>query len=271
MAVVRFGKNRSGKKSVIGTIILLVITLVFVFGLAHLERRMMIYTSLIAISLGIVCLFVTHYIKKNKSEEAEEKYVTKEEQGDRKKKEVIFEPIDYVGLGLCIGPFIVLLRSAYGYTFLSGGFLPFWEISLILGAIVGVIAFLWLRRAIQKTMQKISTLRRTKQEILLELAMQLVFAVLPFILSTFVFSFIITHLNYALDYSEPEEYRAIIEDKDYTRRRKDADSYEFTVTVDGKQYDIDVPSSVYNSYDVGDRFNFKKYKGFFGKEFFMFD
>lgn len=253
MAVVRFGKNRSGKKSVIGTIILLVITLVFVFGLAYLERRMMIYTSLIAISLGIVCLFVTHYIKKNKSEEAEEKYVTKEEQGDRKKKEVIFELIDNVGLGLCLAAFIVLSRSAYDYTFLSGGFLPFWEISLILGAIVGVIVFFWFGRIMQKT------------------SLQLALAAIALILSAFVFSLVITHLNYALDYSEPEEYRSIIEDKDYTRRRKDADSYEFTVTVDGEQYDIDVPISVYNSYDVGDRFNFKKYKGFFGKEFFMFD
>lgn len=253
MAVVRFGKNRSGKKSVIGTIILLVITLVFVFGLAHLERRTMIYTSLIAISLGIVCLFVTHYIKKNKSEEAEEKYVTKEEQGDRKKKEVIFELIDSVGLGLCLAAFIVLSRSAYDYTFLSGGFLPFWEISLVFGAVVGVIAFLWLRKTMQKT------------------SLQLALAAIALILSAFVFSLVITHLNYALDYSEPEEYRSIIEDKDYTRRRKRADTYEFTVTVDGKQYDIDVPGTVYNSYDVGDRFNFKKYKGFFGKEFFMFD
>lgn len=253
MAVVRFSKNRSGKKSVIASIVIIVITLLFAFGLMLLERRTMIYASLGAIVLGIICISVTRYIKKNKSKEEEDKYCTEDEKSERKKRDIVFEIIDSVGLGLFLAAFIALSRSTYGYTFLSGGFLPFWEISLILGAIVGVIVFFWFRRTMQKT------------------SLQLALAAIALILSAFVFSLVITHLNYALDYSEPEEYRSIIEDKDYTRRRKDADSYEFTVTVDGEQYDIEVPPSVYKNYDVGDRFNFKKYKGFFGKEFFMFD
>jgi len=46
MALVRFSKNRSGKKSVIASIVIIVITLLFAFGLLSLEMRTKIYASL---------------------------------------------------------------------------------------------------------------------------------------------------------------------------------------------------------------------------------
>lgn len=81
------------------------------------------------------------------------------------------------------------------------------------------------------------------------------------------------HLNYALDFSPPQEYSSVIVDKDRNshtgRRRRLPTTYEFTVIADGKKYDLAVTREEYNRYDEGDTYCFYRYEGALGEPFFL--
>ena len=79
----------------------------------------------------------------------------------------------------------------------------------------------------------------------------------------------ICSLNYLLDENEPERIVAVIEGKDYTNHRKSNDTYELEFFLEGEKISIDVPSSVYRMYEIGDEFTFYRYDGAFNKAFYM--
>lgn len=98
------------------------------------------------------------------------------------------------------------------------------------------------------------------------------------LLCTFlVHGFIVTyafHLNYALDFSPPEEYSSVIVDKDRNthigrQSRKLPTTYEFTVMADGKKYKLAVTRDEYYRYDEGDTYYFYRYEGALGEPFFL--
>ena len=76
-------------------------------------------------------------------------------------------------------------------------------------------------------------------------------------------------MNYVLDTKGPQQYTAVIEDKDYTHYRKGPDSYEFRVTVDGETFDLNVSVLEYDRYEIGDTYTFYCYEGAFGKPFYL--
>jgi hypothetical protein len=79
----------------------------------------------------------------------------------------------------------------------------------------------------------------------------------------------ITHLNYALGDDTPQVWSAQIEDKDYHRRRKGPDCYEFIMTIDGETIDVEVTVAEYYDYEVGDTYTVYRYEGAFGKPFYL--
>jgi len=74
-------------------------------------------------------------------------------------------------------------------------------------------------------------------------------------------------INYAFDSGMTETYVVDITDKEMSRRRK-PDAYEFEYVINGEKHDVEVPFSVYQSYDVGDPFKLYKFKGALGKAFY---
>ena len=82
------------------------------------------------------------------------------------------------------------------------------------------------------------------------------------------------HLNYALDFSPPQEYSSVIVDKDRNthigrQSHKLPTTYEFTVMADGKKYDLAVTRDEYYRYDKGDTYYFYRYEGALGEPFFL--
>lgn len=84
---------------------------------------------------------------------------------------------------------------------------------------------------------------------------------------------IISDLNYALDRSEPERYVAVIENENVRRhgkRGRGVRSYEFTVTVNGDTFDVEIPRSASREYDEGDYCILHYYEGAFDKPYYIY-
>jgi hypothetical protein len=91
------------------------------------------------------------------------------------------------------------------------------------------------------------------------------------LLAFITITFIISDLNYALDRSEPERYVAVIENKNISGYgRRVAKSYEFTVTVNGETFDVEVPRSASREYEEGDYCVIHYYKGAFDKPYYVY-
>lgn len=143
------------------------------------------------------------------------------------------------------------------YAFIDLGFTPLWVIPLVISVGVGIWApTTWCDK---------STMLHTRIGYILLCAM-LVFAITG--------SFAI-HLNYALDFSPPEEYSSVIDDKKLDRdirigkEHRDPTNYKFTVMADGKEYDLTVTRDDYYRYDEGDTYYFYRYEGALGEPFFL--
>lgn len=146
--------------------------------------------------------------------------------------------------------FLVVAFPAFShYTYTSGAFMPFLGISLVIGIIVGIVYGFFHRDRINST--------------------HWIFMFLVSLIVFFVVNIYISHFNYILDTNEPERCIAVIEDKEHRRNRKSADSYEFQLTVDGETFDLDVPFSEYDKYEIGDTYVFTKYQGAFNEPFFI--
>lgn len=144
---------------------------------------------------------------------------------------------------------IRFLHLESDYTYINGdGF--FYE-SMIIGTIIGVLISVMFFCKGKKISQRIGLM------------------VLWIILCSVSLFALFGNLNYVLDFSEPQCYSAVIENKDYVHHHKSPNSYEFKVTADGKSFYLEVSIREYRKYDVGDTYSFKKYNGAFGKSFFV--
>ena len=140
------------------------------------------------------------------------------------------------------------------YAFIDLGFSPLWVIPLVISVGVGILApTTWCDK---------STMLHTRIGYIFLCAM-LVFAITG--------SFAI-HLNYALDFSPPEEYSSVIVDT-YSKlnlgRHDGPTTYEFTVMADGKEYNLPITGDEYYRYDEGDTYCFYRYEGALGEPFFL--
>ena len=76
------------------------------------------------------------------------------------------------------------------------------------------------------------------------------FILIPF-LAFFAAGTMLAHANHLFDTSEPVRYTVVIEDTE-SRHRKHSSHYEFTVTVRGDTFDIEVPRRHYRAFEEGD-------------------
>ena len=157
----------------------------------------------------------------------------------------------FIWMGLVFLSLMGLVFTVGAYTFYDEPFLPFWRISLILGAVIGVFLtakLVW---------------RNQKWGIRL--------------LSYVVFAFIAAggvmitamNLNYLLDTRPPAEIQTVIKDKHVHTSTRSANTYHFEVTVNGEFVELDVPWTEYRKYDEGDVYTFRKYGGAFGEPFYI--
>lgn len=79
---------------------------------------------------------------------------------------------------------------------------------------------------------------------------------------------VLAHLNHFFDTSQPKQFVVVIEDKEY-RHRKHSSHHEFTVTAQGDTFDIEVPRSHYDYYEVGDSYVIEYREGAFGEPYYM--
>ena len=77
-----------------------------------------------------------------------------------------------------------------------------------------------------------------------------------------------SNLNFALDTSEPVASEEIILDKTSTSGKNS--SYYFHVEINGEKHKIDVSSSTYREYEVGDTFQILYYEGAFNDPFYTY-
>ena len=143
------------------------------------------------------------------------------------------------------------------YAFIDLGFSPLWVIPLVISIGVGIWApTTWCDK---------STMLHTRIGYFFLCAF-LAFALTgPFAI----------HLNYALDFSPPEEYSSVIDDKELDRdirigkEHQNPTTYKFTVMADGKKYELAVTCDEYYRYDEGDTYCFYRYEGALGEPFFL--
>ena len=76
------------------------------------------------------------------------------------------------------------------------------------------------------------------------------------------------NLNYALDTHEPTQQIATIVDKDVDTAGKSRD-YTFTLNLDGKTFELNVSSSTYYDYEVGEEFTVEYRQGAFNHPFYI--
>ena len=159
--------------------------------------------------------------------------------------------------------FIGMLFSSVGllfrldYAFIDLGFSPLWVIPLIISIGVGIwVPTTWCDK---------STMLHTRIGYIFLCAFLAFAIIVPCAL----------HLNYALDFSPPEEYSSAIVDKELDRdlrigkEHRAPTTYEFTVMADGKEYDLAVTRDEYYRYDEGDTYCFYRYEGALGEPFFL--
>ena len=160
----------------------------------------------------------------------------------------------------------MLIYDAEEYSFV-GGDLTFWVPSLAIAAVIGVIVTTIVYRFFYDPSESEQNPKKKKKE---KNGSKVMTIAVSFFVAC-LFSFLIAeataeHLNYLLRDDEPEAVSAEILDKDHRRRSKGRDYYEFTLVIDGEEIELDVPSSVYDAYAVGDTYTFQSYDGGLGEE-----
>jgi len=158
----------------------------------------------------------------------------------------------YITIIALIASLIALIEKGFVYTFIDEPFLPFWEISLIVGFLISSFLIVkWGRGG--KLWAKIIGIP------LLALVIALVAIML------------MSHLNFVLDFHKTVECAARIEEKEAHRHTKSPDTYSFSVTINGETFDLEVDYLEYEKYENGDIYTFEKHQGAFGKAFYVSD
>ena len=164
----------------------------------------------------------------------------------------------------------MLIYTAKDYTFVFGKN-PFWAVALTVALLIGfgvmAIAYRFMRLpAAVLSHEKSREKKKSKGPLI---GMLLIILLLATIFSYFILESLIEHGNYIFDDGGRQTVSARILEKDHVRRRKGRDDYFFTVEIEGKTVDLDVPSGEYHAHSVGDRYTFDRYEGAFGEPFYM--
>ena len=136
------------------------------------------------------------------------------------------------------------------YAFAEIDFFPLWYVALALGLLCG-----WL--FVAKLMEKGHSAGK-------QIGMFLLMSLIMF----FVAGTVLAHLNHFFDTSQPKQFVVVIEDKE-SRHRKHSSHHKFTVTAQGDTFDIEVPRSHYDYYEVGDSYVIEYREGAFGEPYYM--
>ena len=159
-----------------------------------------------------------------------------------------FKKVLYYALIFIFGVIVVLFVETYNYV--NDILFPLWPVALAVGVLAGVVYAI-------KAMVGEGVGRR----------------ILSFVIITFiVFSYTgiaLGHINHFFDSSEVVRHYAEIEDKDYTHKFLRSDKYEFTFTVNGDTFEIDVSSDDYNSLDEGDHYVIEYHEGALGEPYYI--
>ena len=136
------------------------------------------------------------------------------------------------------------------YAFAEIDFFPLWYVALALGLLCG-----WL--FVAKLMEKGLSIGK-------QIGAFLIISALCF----FAAGATLAHLNHWFDRSQPKQFVVVIEDKEY-RHRKNSSHHKFTVTAQGDTFDIEVPRSHYDYYEVGDSYVIEYREGALGEPYYM--
>ena len=136
------------------------------------------------------------------------------------------------------------------YAFAEIGLFPLWYVALALGLLCG-----WL--FVAKLMEKGLSIGK-------RIGAFLIISALCF----FAAGATLAHLNHWFDRSQPKQFVVVIEDKE-SRHSKHSRHHEFTVTAQGDTFDIEVPRSHYDYYEVGDSYVIEYREGAFGEPYYI--
>ena len=158
---------------------------------------------------------------------------------------------------LTVMVFLLILAVGVGsvatwerYAFTEIDLFPLWYVALAPGLLCG-----WL--FVAKLMEKGHSPGK-------QIGMFLLMSLIMF----FVAGTVLAHLNHFFDTSQPKQFVVVIEDKEY-RHRKHSSHHEFTVTAQGDTFDIEVPRSHYDYYEVGDSYVIEYREGALGEPYYM--
>ena len=149
---------------------------------------------------------------------------------------------------------LISLNLADRYTFLNGA--PFFLLSLIIGIPFSVLCTIGAIR--------LKTIRRAFWPAIG------VFVIMLMVFTALILS-VALNFNHVLDTSEPQKVTVVIEDKEIDFNRRSRDDYEFVFTYEGKEYNLEVPRSVYDRYEEGELFPIELHQGAFQHPFFIAD
>ena len=149
---------------------------------------------------------------------------------------------------LVVGVFSVATWERYAFAEIA--LFPLWYVALPLGLLCG-----WL--FVAKLMEKGHSAGK-------QIGMFLLMSLIMF----FVAGTVLAHLNHFFDTSQPKQFVVVIEDKEY-RHRKHSSHHKFTVTAQGDTFDIEVPRSHYDYYEVGDSYVIEYREGALGEPYYM--
>lgn len=218
-------------------------SIAIVFGIVFLESLIGFKTYILvstAVSIVLAALAIWGAVEKKKKDDG---YDRGESVSWAKKWPSLYATVSTAAIFV---PVITVAdaMSSFSYTKV----IPFVVIPLIAG-IISTVAFFAIS---------------TKDS---KLWLRILLSIIIGFMAAFYCSGFIMNLNYAFDTSEPEVCTAVILDKDRTGSKHPR--YEFEVAYDGEEFSLYVSSSEYAFYDVGDTVRFYKYKGAFGKSFYI--
>lgn len=151
-------------------------------------------------------------------------------------------------LVLAVG--VVSVATWERYAFADTDLFPLWYVALALGLLCGVLF-------VAKVMEKGHSAGK-------QIGMLLLMSLIMF----FVAGTVLAHLNHFFDTSQPRQFVVVIEDKE-SRHSKHSRHHEFTVTARGDTFDIEVPRSHYDYYEVGDSYVIEYREGAFGEPYYI--
>lgn len=145
---------------------------------------------------------------------------------------------------------VVSVATFDRYEFVEIDLFPLWYVALGVGVLGGALF------ALKVVAPEHSKGKRIGAFILISL------------LAFFAAGTMLAHANHLFDNSQPLRYTVVIEDTD-SRHSKHSSHYEFTVTVRGDTFDIEVPRRHYFHYEEGDLYVVEYREGALGEPYYI--